>query len=97
MGVTQQEASKSIGELVRLGYLDRLPDPADARVRRVGLSERGRAAVVTTRRIRAEVGAELATALGATTTAALHEAAEAALAWAGGADAAQARRVVQPT
>ena len=34
----QQAASKAAGELERLGYLERSPDPADGRVRRVGLS-----------------------------------------------------------
>ncbi len=45
MEVSQQAASKAAAELERLGYLERTPDPADARVRRLGLSARGRAAV----------------------------------------------------
>src|SRR5919199_6974036 len=65
LGISQQGASKAVGELVRLGYLERTPAPDDARVRLVGLSDRGRDAVRTTRRIRAEVEAELVDALGA--------------------------------
>src|SRR6476646_4230851 len=64
MGVTQQAASKSVGELVALGYLERAAHPSDARVRLVGLSERGRSAVATTRRIRLEVEEELTSVLG---------------------------------
>ena len=96
MGVTQQAVSKSVGELVATGYLERTADPADARVRLVGLSARGRDAVATTRRIRADVEAELARALGAERAAALHDAALAALEWAGGGDAVRARRVLPP-
>ena len=97
MGVTQQAASKSLGELVGLGYLERIAHPSDARVRLVGLSERGQAAVRTTRRMRAEVEAELAASLGHARTAALQEAAAAALEWAGGGEAARARRVPEPS
>ena len=97
MGVTQQAVSKSVGELVALGYLERLPDREDGRVRLIGLSERGRAAVETTRRIRAEVEAELTAVLGADQAAALHTAATAALEWAGGGDAMRSRRVPPPS
>ena len=69
-----------------------LPDREDGRVRLIGLSERGRAAVQTTRRIRA-VEAELTAVLGADQAAALHTAATAALEWAGGGDAMRSRRV----
>lgn len=96
MGVTQQGASKAVGELVRLGYLERRPAPGDARVRLVGLSDRGRDAVRTTRRIRAEVEAELTAVLGAGRTADLHELALATLEWAGGAAAVRERRVPEP-
>lgn len=45
LDMTQQGASKAVAELERLGYVERVPDPADARVRRVRLNARGRAAV----------------------------------------------------
>jgi DNA-binding MarR family transcriptional regulator len=97
MGVTQQAVSKSVGELVGLGYLERTPDADDARVRLIGLSERGRAAVETTRRIRAEVESELTATLGTDRAAALHDAAVAAVEWAGGGDPMRARRVPPPS
>ena len=93
MGITQQGASKAVGELVELGYLERTAAAGDARVRQVGLSSRGRDAVETTRRIRAEVEAELRATLGADRADALHAAATAALEWAGGGDAVRQRRV----
>jgi DNA-binding MarR family transcriptional regulator len=96
MGVTQQAASKVVAELQALGYLDRTADPADARVRRVGLSARGSAAVATTRAVRAEIERELTAALGADRLEAARRAALDALEWAGGADAVRARRVPPP-
>jgi DNA-binding MarR family transcriptional regulator len=93
MGVTQQAASKAVGELERLGYVERSPDPADARVRRVGLSARGVEAVARTRAIRAGLEAELVELLGARRVAELKESAWAVLEWTGGAAAVRARRV----
>ena len=61
--VTQQAASKSIAELARLGYVEDMRSE-DARVRRLRLSARGRAAVRATRACRGEIEAELATAAG---------------------------------
>jgi DNA-binding MarR family transcriptional regulator len=62
--VTQQAVSKTVAELERLGYVRRRPAPADARVRLVGLTDRGRAAVAATREERAAVVAELRERLG---------------------------------
>jgi DNA-binding MarR family transcriptional regulator len=93
MGVTQQAASKAAGELERLGYVERRPDPADARVRRVALSARGVEAVARTREIRAGLEAELVELLGARRIAELKEATWAVLEWTGGAAAVRARRV----
>ncbi|WP_226367820.1 MarR family winged helix-turn-helix transcriptional regulator [Pseudonocardia sp. ICBG162] len=95
MGVTQQAASKAVGELVDLGYLSREPDPSDARTRRIALSTRGRDAVETTRRVRAELEAELGETLGADRVRALRSTANQALEWVG-ADAARERRVRPP-
>jgi DNA-binding MarR family transcriptional regulator len=96
MGITQQGGSKAVGELVELGYLERTTSPGDARVRLVGLSPRGWAAVRATRRIRDEVASELAAVLGPERAAGLHDAAVAALEWAGGGDAVRGRRVPMP-
>ncbi|MFG3156597.1 MarR family winged helix-turn-helix transcriptional regulator [Streptomyces sp. NPDC048219] len=43
LGVTKQAASQLVDELVRKGYAERRPHPADARARLVVLTERGRA------------------------------------------------------
>ena len=86
MGVSQQAASKAAAELERLGYVERAPDPADARVRRLALSARGRAA-------RAAVADELAGVLGPRRAETLRRTLLDALAAAGGLDAVRARRV----
>ncbi|HUR74080.1 MAG TPA: MarR family transcriptional regulator [Sporichthya sp.] len=96
LGVTQQAASKTVAELEQLGYLERTADPADARVRRAGLTARGRAAVGESRQIRAEIGDELAAALGPRRAATLRAAAADALTWAGGMADVRTRRVVEP-
>src|SRR5688500_1582317 len=41
LGVTRQAAGQMIDELERLGYVVRRPDPTDARLRRVSLTDRG--------------------------------------------------------
>jgi DNA-binding MarR family transcriptional regulator len=64
LGVTQQAVSKTVTELERLGYVRRRPDPRDARVRLVALTERGRAAVAAAREERAAVVADLRDRLG---------------------------------
>jgi DNA-binding MarR family transcriptional regulator len=53
LGMTQQGASKAVLELEGLGYVERVADPRDARVRRVRLTGRGRAAVDAARAARA--------------------------------------------
>jgi DNA-binding MarR family transcriptional regulator len=93
MGVSQQAASKAAAELERLGYVERAPDPADARVRRLALSARGRDAVAAGRVARAEVAEALGAALGRERTTALRAALLDALEAAGGLDAVRARRV----
>jgi DNA-binding MarR family transcriptional regulator len=93
MDVSQQAASKATAELEQLGYLERTPDPADARVRRLGLSERGREAIAAGRDARAAVADELGAVLGAGRAARLRRDLLAALEAAGGLDAVRARRV----
>jgi DNA-binding MarR family transcriptional regulator len=65
LGVTQQAASKVVAELTRLGYVERVLDPKDARVHRVRLSRRGWASVMTSRRARARLERRLAKRYGA--------------------------------
>lgn len=55
LGVTQQAASKTVAELVQLGYVRRDVDAHDGRRRALALSDRGLAAVDTARRARAEL------------------------------------------
>lgn len=64
LAMTQQGASKAVAELEHLGYCERAPDATDARVRRVRLTDRGRAAVAATRRARAALDRRLADRFG---------------------------------
>ena len=59
LGVTQQAASKQLLELEHLGYLTRVPDPSDSRVRRARLTDHGRRLVDDTRRIRRQLNDKL--------------------------------------
>ena len=43
LGVTRQAASQMTDDLERLGYVARKADPVDARLRRIHLTDRGRA------------------------------------------------------
>jgi len=45
LGMSKQALNYMLGELERLGYLERLPDPADTRSKRIALTARGSAAV----------------------------------------------------
>jgi DNA-binding MarR family transcriptional regulator len=93
MDVSQQAASKAAAELERLGYLERVPEPADARVRRLALSERGVAAVAAGRAARAAVAAEVEAGLGPRRAKALRGALLDVLDAAGGLEAVRGRRV----
>jgi DNA-binding MarR family transcriptional regulator len=65
LGVTSQAVSKAVRELEALGYVRREADPADARVRRVGLTANGQDAIEAAREIRASLNARFAETLGA--------------------------------
>ncbi|MFH8573898.1 MarR family winged helix-turn-helix transcriptional regulator [Streptomyces sp. NPDC017993] len=65
LDMTQQGASKAVVELERLGYVERVADPQDARARRVALTAHGRAAVAAARRARSAVDERLAARFGA--------------------------------
>jgi DNA-binding MarR family transcriptional regulator len=97
MEVTQQRASKAASELEALGYVRREPDPADARVRRLVLSERGRAAVAAAREARAAVVGELRERLGPRRVAAAERLLRDALSALGAGDTVRARRVRLPS
>jgi DNA-binding MarR family transcriptional regulator len=59
LGVTQQAASKQLLELERLGYVARVPDRVDSRIRRAHLTERGRRLVKDSRRLRRQLDARV--------------------------------------
>jgi DNA-binding MarR family transcriptional regulator len=96
MDVTQQRASKATAELEALGYVRREPDPADARVRRIALTERGWAAIEAARRARASILDELRARLGAERVAAAEAVLRDVLRETGADAAVSARRVRLP-
>src|SRR5262245_35034932 len=64
MRVTKQALNYLLGELERLGYLERRPDPDDRRARRIALTDRGQSLVPVIRNAVDEVEREWAEALG---------------------------------
>jgi DNA-binding MarR family transcriptional regulator len=59
LGVSQQAVSKSLKELIDLGYVEPSPDAADGRRRPVALTEQGRRAVQVARETRTGIGDRL--------------------------------------
>src|SRR5262245_16764974 len=62
--ISKQALNYLLGELERLGYLERRPDPDDLRSKRVALTSRGTSAVSVIRDAIGEVEAEWAQQLG---------------------------------
>jgi DNA-binding MarR family transcriptional regulator len=62
--VSKQALNYLLGQLERLGYLERRPDPADLRSKRIALTPRGLALIPVIRAAVAEVEAEWAGRLG---------------------------------
>ena len=73
MRVTKQALNYLLGDLERLGYLERHPDPDDRRARRIVLTDRGRALIPVIRGAVDDVEREWAEALGAARFAELRE------------------------
>jgi DNA-binding MarR family transcriptional regulator len=65
LGVTQQAVSKSVGELVALGYVRQSVDSGDRRRRPLTLTARGRRAVEVSRAARVALEEKIAAAAGA--------------------------------
>jgi DNA-binding MarR family transcriptional regulator len=63
--ITDQGMAKIVDEMVERDYLERRPDPGDARVKRLHLARRGRAALAAARRFHADFERRLARQLGA--------------------------------
>jgi DNA-binding MarR family transcriptional regulator len=93
LAVTSQAVSKMVRELEGLGYVERIVGAGDARVRLVGLTERGRAAVQAGRDVRARVNRELGAALGAERVESAAGTLRAAVAARGAMSSVRARRV----
>jgi DNA-binding MarR family transcriptional regulator len=62
--MTKQALNYLLGDLERNGYLERRPDPADRRARRIRLTDRGRALIPIIRGVVAETERDWAAALG---------------------------------
>jgi DNA-binding MarR family transcriptional regulator len=65
VGMTKQAVNYQLGQLERLGYLVREPDPGDQRSKRIALTERGYAAIPVLRGAVAEVEEAWSRELGA--------------------------------
>jgi DNA-binding MarR family transcriptional regulator len=75
-GFTKQAVGEAVSELERLGYLERAACPEDGRAKIIRLTDRGRDAASTGRRIFAEIEAEWADEVGEELVRAMREAAE---------------------
>jgi DNA-binding MarR family transcriptional regulator len=64
MKVSKQALNYLLGDLERLGYLEREPDPDDRRARRIRLTDRGRALVPVIREAVSQTEREWAASLG---------------------------------
>ncbi len=71
--VTKQTAGFLVDQLEKAGYVERVPDPSDARARLVRMAPRGREVVALAREVEAEVREEWETHVGAAEFARLEE------------------------
>jgi DNA-binding MarR family transcriptional regulator len=71
--ITKQSAGFLVDQLERAGYVERVPDPTDARARLVRMAGRALAALPVARAVVAEVEAEWTAHLGEQRMARLHE------------------------
>jgi len=72
--ITKQTAGFLVDQLERAGYVNRVPDPADARARLVQIAERGQAAVAVARAAEARVEGQWSSHLGRQATGQLRRA-----------------------
>lgn len=71
--MTAQGAMKIVDEMEDRGYVERTPDPSDARVKRLRLAPRGRRALAMAREVHATIERELGRARAAELRATLSE------------------------
>lgn len=90
LAMTDQGMAKILAEMEARGYVDRQPDPADARVRRLRLAPRGRRALAAARRFHASYERTLSARFGAPAVERLRELLQACAGLESG-DPAQAR------
>jgi DNA-binding MarR family transcriptional regulator len=77
LGITPQGALKVVKDMIEKGYVVRSEHEADARIKPLGLTARGKAAVAEARRFHARFERDLGKRIGAKRTAALRDALEA--------------------
>jgi len=73
LGITPQGAAKTVEEMVAAGYVERTPDPADRRLKRLALTERCRSLLAVAHEFHVDFERQLSAELGAERTAALRE------------------------
>lgn len=95
--VTQQAASKTVLELEELGYVKRVSDPNDARVRRVALTRAGTRLLEKARADRAQLEASLSAVVGPRALDATRRALMALLEQTGSLGAVESRRAKPPS
>src|SRR5436305_2136170 len=76
LGITDQGMAKIVAEMVARGYVERHPDAADNRVKRLHLGARGRAALAAARRFHRAYESDLSRKLGKSAVHALRGALE---------------------
>ncbi|MFF5205643.1 MarR family winged helix-turn-helix transcriptional regulator [Streptosporangium sp. NPDC000396] len=64
LGITPQGAAKTVDEMVAAGFVERVPDPADGRMRRLRLTDHCRSLMAVAREFHAEVERRLAAEFG---------------------------------
>ena len=96
MAVSQQAASKSVGELVRIGVLEEAPG-RDRRSKIIRLSVRGWKAVHSSRRVRTTIHRRIQKAIGRKEYEGTRRTLIRCLDLLGGADAIRTRRVREPS
>jgi DNA-binding MarR family transcriptional regulator len=80
LGVTKQAAGQLVDELEEMGFLERAPDPKDARAKLVRFSKKGQAAMLDGLQVLGEIEAEMRDVVGEGKMRAMHDALAAVIA-----------------